>query len=308
MAALSNDFSWSVSRDQLFRTCPRAYYYNYYGSWGGWAADAPERTRRLYLLKNIKSLAMWGGSLVHEVVAEALNRYARTGHPITVGELQASARTRLRSGWVEAVNEQWRRRPKKTNLHELYYGNGKTLPRETTDALRDRVYGCLAAFVESPVLREILAVPFLQWKPVDTLDTFDLEGIKIWCAIDFAYTDSSGILRLLDWKTGGENRETITIQLGCYALFAMDSWYVPFEKIRCHGVFLRENARTSDYPITAELLVETKDHVLTSAARMREMLDDVEGNVGSEDRFPCRENESVCRRCNFREVCPAVGE
>ena len=307
MATLSNDFSWSVSRARLFAECRRAYYYYYYGSWGGWEAGAPEPVRLLYLLKNIKTLPLWAGSIVHETISEALQRYARTGQALSAGELQARARTRLRSGWVEAVNREWQARPKKTNLHELYYGNGQTLPKQDTEALRERVYECLRAFADSAILRQILAAPFLSWKPVDTLGTFDLDGLKVWCAIDFAYTDPAGVLRLIDWKTGSEDKEALSTQLGCYALYAADTWGATLERLRLHGVFLREQARVSDYPVQAELLVNAKDEILTSAAAMRATLEDVEGNRAVEERFPCCENERLCRRCNFRQACPYIG-
>jgi hypothetical protein len=306
MATLVNEFSWSVSRAQLFGACQRAYYYNYYGSWGGWETAAPERQRQLYILKNIKTLPMWAGGLVHETIGDALQRYARSGQAITAGELQARGRTRLRSGWVEAVNREWLTRPKKTNLHELYYGNGRSLPPEDTEALRERVYACLAAFAESAVLREIQAVPYLNWKPVDTLDTFDLDGLKVWCAIDFAYTDPAGVLHLLDWKTGAERRESLTTQLACYALYAVETWFAPLERLRLQGVFLREKARVSEYPVGAEMLVDAKDTILTSAAAMRQALDDVEANRASEERFAGCGNERTCRRCNFRQACPCL--
>jgi hypothetical protein len=38
MPELTNDFSWSRSRDNTFQECKRRYYYHYYGSWGGWEA------------------------------------------------------------------------------------------------------------------------------------------------------------------------------------------------------------------------------------------------------------------------------
>lgn len=308
MAKLLNEFSWSVSRAQLFSDCRRAYYYTYYGSWGGWEAEASERQRLLYILKNIKTLPMWAGTIVHETIGDALQRHARGGQAITAGELQARARTRLRSGWVEAVQREWLARPKKTNLHELYYGNGRSLPQPDTDALRERVYECLTAFAESAVLCEILATPYLSWKPVDTLDTFAIDGLKVWCAIDFAYADPAGVLRLIDWKTGAENRESLTTQLACYALYAAETWFTPLDRLRLQGVFLREKARVSDYPVGPEMLVDAKDKILTSAAAMRQLLDDDQANAASEERFAFCENERTCRRCNYRQACPYLAD
>ena len=308
MAKLENELSWSVSRDHLFQSCKRAYYYQYYGSWGGWEGDAPQRTRTLYILKNIKTLAMWAGTIVHETIAHALNRFAQTGREITAGELQGRARMKLRNGWVEAVGREWEYRPKKTNLHELYYGNGRTLPKERTERIKQRVYSCLEAFAESAVLDRILAAPYVNWRPVDTLDSFSMDGLKVWAAIDFAYTDPSGVLRILDWKTGGEKREALLIQLGCYALYSIDKWGADLGKVRLHGVFLNEEARVSDYEVDSARLVQTKDVILTSAAAMREMLVDRVANVAAEEDFPCCENDRICRWCNYRAACPYIVE
>ena len=66
MTEFRNDFSWSKSRDEVFQTCPRQYYFNYYGYWGGWEESAPERTRQIYVIKKLKNRFMWAGEKVHD--------------------------------------------------------------------------------------------------------------------------------------------------------------------------------------------------------------------------------------------------
>lgn len=305
---LVNELTWSVSRDSLFRSCQRAYYYNYYGSWGGWNRDAPPQTRQLYILKNMSTLPMWAGSIVHAVIAEALQRHARKPAPIKSGELQARARQKLRGGWVEAVNGEWKTTPKKTNLAELYYGNGRTLPKEDTEACRERVNSCLDAFAHSAILAEILATPYLDWRPIDQLDNFLLDGgLKVWCAVDFAFSTPEGKLRIIDWKTGAEKADALRLQLACYALFAMAKWHTPLAGILVEGVFLAEGARVSRYPMEPALLAEAKETILSSSAAMRGMLADAVSNHAVEDDFPCTDKDYICQRCNFRELCPKMG-
>ena len=303
---LRNELTWSVSRDRLFQSCERAYYYHYYGSWGGWEADTSAATRKLYILKNICTMEMWAGSIVHETIAESLERYARRSTPIRTADLQARARQKLRRGWKEAVNRDWQHSPKKTNLHGLYYGNGRTLPRHRTERVRDRVYGCLQAFADAEILREIQATPYLNWKPVDKLDWFLVDGLKVWCAVDFAFVDPAGNLRILDWKTGREDAEALKTQLACYAFFAGEKWFTKPEEIRVSGVFLRENARVAEYDLSPDAMIDARDRILTSAATMREKLSDVARNEAAEDDFAFCENERTCVRCNFREVCPRI--
>ncbi|MFO7822087.1 MAG: PD-(D/E)XK nuclease family protein [Lentisphaeria bacterium] len=301
---LVNELTWSVSRDKLFRTCERAYYYNYYGSWGGWDRNADPHTRKLYILKQIKSMPMWAGQIVHEVIAEALRGYSMKKSPITTGELQARARQKLRNGWVDAVDRAWLQKPKKNNLHELYYGNGKTLPPEQTERIKKRVYQCLQAFAGSTVLKEMLAASYMSWRPVDTLDSFMLDDqLKVWCALDFAFVTPAGSLRVIDWKTGKERANDLRLQLACYAQYAQLEWMTPIEQQQLQAVFLPENARVSEYKISAEDLVSAKDTILNSAAEMRRKLVKPEANEAREEDFTCCNDAATCRQCKFREVC-----
>ncbi|MEA2012480.1 MAG: PD-(D/E)XK nuclease family protein [Verrucomicrobiota bacterium] len=303
MGKLENVFSWSVSRDRLFRRCLKAYYYNYYGSWDGWDKSAPWKTQKIYMLKKMTSLKMWAGSIVHEVIAEALNRYAQTGKTPTAGELQGYARTKLRRGWIESVNKEWQQNAKKINLFELYYGNGKSLLPETTDEIRERVYNALTAFAQSAILKQMLLAPYTAWKPIDQLSFFMLNELKIWAAIDFSYIDDSGTLQIIDWKTGRENTEELKVQLACYALYSMEKWGVQLSKIKLHGVYLNNNASLKTFSFSDSDIIGAKEKILSSSAEMCTLLDNVEGNMASEENFPCCENDRLCKYCNFKELC-----
>ena len=160
---------------------------------------------------------------------------------------------------------------------------------------------------ESALLKQLQTATSLAGKPVDKLDNFQMDGTKVWCAIDFAYTDPAGVLRILDWKTGGENEDALQLQLACYAFFAGDKWRVKPENLRVCGVFLRDNARESEYPMTPEILVEARERMLQSAAEMRKFLRDPVANEPlPEEEFPLCGRERTCARCNFREVCPGA--
>ena len=77
MTELKNEFSWSKSRDEVFRTRPRQYWFAYYGYWNGWLENAPERTRQIYILKNIKNRHIWAGERVHECIQRSLINFTK---------------------------------------------------------------------------------------------------------------------------------------------------------------------------------------------------------------------------------------
>jgi len=56
MAVFKNEFSWSKTRDEIFKACPRQYWFAYYGFWNGWLKDAPERTRQT---QSFNSIILW---------------------------------------------------------------------------------------------------------------------------------------------------------------------------------------------------------------------------------------------------------
>ena len=74
LGELKNEFSWSFSRANRYRHCPRAYYYHYYAAWEGWREESPPPIQRAYLLKNLTDLPRWTGTLVHETLKFALAR------------------------------------------------------------------------------------------------------------------------------------------------------------------------------------------------------------------------------------------
>src|SRR3989454_9175316 len=98
MAELTNDFSWSRSRDNAFQECKRRYYYHYYGAWGGWDAAAPEEVRRLYVLKQLASRQQWAGRVVHDAIEMALHAFAQ-GRDIPVEPFIADVIERMRGEW-----------------------------------------------------------------------------------------------------------------------------------------------------------------------------------------------------------------
>ena len=311
MAEITNDLTWSISRAAQFQSCQRAYYYRYYGYWGGWKSDADEKAKLLHILRNVKPMILWAGSIVHQTIKDALLKYAATGAPPRLPDLQAYATGLLRAGWLESINKEWLARPsKKTNLFELYYGDGenygecKKLPREQTDAIKERVMSALEAFMFTPVLKDILATPPAHWQPVDENLFFMLDDIKVWACPDFAYTDEASILHIIDWKTGKEHPAQLRLQLACYALYAIKTLNVPLEQIAIHGVLLNDNGRRSDYQVDQALIDSVTNQIKTSFHAMKGKLKDVENNLAEEDDFPCNPSEFNCATCPFLRVCP----
>ena len=186
MADLVNEFSWSRTRDNVFKECRRRYYYQYYGAWGGWEAGADPLVRRLYVLKQLGTRQMWAGRLVHETIERALLAM-RDGHALSEAALIEDTVRQMRLEWKGSRDGIYREYPKRTGLFEHEYG----VPIRDSEwqALRDHIVRCLRNFHRLPLLEDIKRTPTERWTFIEDIGSFPFEGTKLFSAPDF---DSPG--------------------------------------------------------------------------------------------------------------------
>jgi hypothetical protein len=298
VAELTNDFSWSRSRDGVFQECKRRYYYQYYGAWGGWAADAPDDVRRLYILKQLASRQMWAGRIVHDAIEMALNVF-RQGGDVPVEPFIRDAIERMRAEFRSSRAARYREQPKTLALFEHEYN--LDLRDEVWKVLAASVQTCLRNFFGLPLLTEIRRTPPEHWSVEHWSKTFVFEGTPMWSAPDFGYWTQDGRLALVDWKTGGGG-DGAAFQLGCYALYAAEVLGVAPSGVDLYEVNLREPAVTS-HTWSDERLEEVRERIRLSIRGMKSYLKDQDANVGLVVDFEMTENLRSCRWCNFRAVC-----
>src|SRR5438045_6701 len=107
-----NDFRWSVSRDRLFRTCLRQYWFSQYGYWSGWAPDAGARTRQIYMLKQRKARPLWVGDVVHSCIRRSLENMSRSIPLLPVTDILRITRDQMRSDFRQSRAGLYRDNPR----------------------------------------------------------------------------------------------------------------------------------------------------------------------------------------------------
>ena len=69
-----NPFTWSMRRREMFRRCPREYFYHYYGSVGGaFLKIGSEKAERLHLLRNLVTAADYIRRLLLHGIRDVFN-------------------------------------------------------------------------------------------------------------------------------------------------------------------------------------------------------------------------------------------
>jgi len=134
------------------------------------------------------------------------------------------------------------------------------------------------------------------------VDSFSLDGEKVWVKIDFAYPEDDGLIRVVDWKSGKSDEEPDPTQLNIYGYNASEVWGIPEEKINLTAYNVNQDERY-DRIFSKEQKQETREKILNSVDTMKEMLADKEANQANEENFSKVENDNFCRHCRYRGVC-----
>src|SRR6266850_336785 len=144
--------------------------------------------------------------------------------------------------------------------------------------------------------------PTERWVFIEDIGSFPFEGTRVFTAPDFGYWSPADRLQLLDWKTGGGGGESAGLQLGGYALYALEVLGVDLARVDLLEVNLREGKVTS-HPWDEASLDRVREHIRLSVRSMKAYLKDPERNLAEESGFEKTEELRICRWCNFRAVC-----
>lgn len=300
MTELKNEFSWSKTRDEVFKTCSRQYWFAYYGYWNGWFENAPERTRQIYVLKNLKNRQMWAGEKVHECIQRSLNNIRRGIKVLSIDEIVSITLDQMRGEFRSSRAKNYLKNPKSCALFEHEYGI--EVSDDQWKEIAQNIETCLRNFYASDIYDGLKSHPRSDWLEVEEFSSFLLDNIKINLAIDCAIKEGDDIL-IYDWKTGKSMPEDLSIQLCCYALYTIEKWNIAPKSLRIIEYNLSFNKAT-EFSVTQGEAENIKGYIRGSIKDMQSLLIDVSNNIPfEEEKFTKVEDDRVSLRCNFRGVC-----
>lgn len=301
MKVFRNEFSWSKSRDELFKECRRKYYYHHYASWGGWNRDADPRTREIYMLKNLQNLHMWIGDKVHSTIEFSLKCVRKEGRLPSKARLLSIMAEDMHMDFNQSKAGLYRKNPK--YYHGFFEHEYQVdVDRSKWDALRKNATICIDNYYNSYILTEALEIGPENWMPIESRASFNFLGTPVYVKVDFAYK-KNGRLIIVDWKTGRTEDVDLSIQIGCYALYALRKWKAKISKIDTIIYNLLRDRFEKTEMIEARIS-EAEFHILTSIEAMKKQLACEKENIPlPEEQFPKTSNRKNCNYCNFQRIC-----
>ena len=301
MSTFKNEFSWSISRDRVFQTCPRQYYFNYYGYWGGWKYNVPQRTRQICILKQLKNRYMWAGAKVHDCIERTLTNLQRGISVLDVDQIVGITLNQMREEFRSSRGKRYLTHPKTCALFEHEYD--ASIADADWKKTADNVEQCLRNFYDSDTFDMLKKLPHQMWLEVEDFSSFNLNNTKIWAVLDCSFRTEDGGITIIDWKTGRTMSQDVSMQLACYAMYAMEKWGVDPESVKLIEYNLLANQGV-EFTVGASEIENTKTYIAGSIADMQSLLVDVGNNVPKEEgAFQKVEDERIRANCNFMKVC-----
>jgi len=300
MTAIRNEFSWSISRDEVFQTCPRQYYFNYYGYWGGWEKEAARRTREIYILKNLKTRHMWAGEKVHDCIRHTLRNLQREIPVLNADQIVSITLNQMREEFRSSRAKRYRVHPKTCALLEHEYD--VNVDDVEWKRVANDVEQCLRNFYNSDTFTMLSRLSPKRWMEIEDFSSFYLDGTKVWAVIDCSFWTEEGAT-IIDWKTGRGSKDDLSLQLTCYAMYAVEKWDLEPGKIKLIEYNLLSD-RVAEFSVSGGEIENVKSYIRGSIADMKSLLLDVPNNVPQEERlFKKVRDERIREKCNFRKVC-----
>jgi hypothetical protein len=275
--------SWSLSRQRLFERCRRAYFLHYYAAAG---SEEDASVAGLRHCKHTLTVDQWLERTVQAFIGEQLIKQST---PATEAQLARQMR--------EAARRSQRRIAQGQTKDRLDSAATERLISQACDSAAQAI----SRWRRSAMLGALLAEPRPHWKPIETIASFALGDLTIWCRFDAAFSRGDGNLMVINWRLRRPRNRDAARML---TLMAARRWQIQPDRIRVCTEPLLDDAPPQFDVFSAAELVDMQDRILNSAAEMRSCMDDVTADIASEDAFALTENPATCATCRFRSVCP----
>jgi len=245
---------------------------------------------------------MWAGAKVHDCINHTLTNLRRGISVLDVDQIVEITLNQMREEFRSSREKRYLTHPKSCALFEHEYetpvSNGEW------KRVAESMELCLRNFYSSETFGMLKELPQQMWLEVEDFSSFHLNNTKIWAVLDCSFRTEDGGITIIDWKTGRSMSDDVSMQLSCYAMYAMEKWRVDPEKVKLIEYNLLAN-QGAEFNVSGAEIENFKSYVSGSIADMQSLLVDVPENFPKEEEaFQKVEDDRIRAGCHFRKVCP----
>jgi hypothetical protein len=278
---------WSNSRYSLFSICKRKYFYHYYNKY-----DQDMSRREIMRYRNLTTMPLEIGSIVHEVIEALLRRLRQSTDPIDTGK------------FVDYALEVARNAIRSKQFEEVVYGQ---MARISDEELAPGIQESLLNLIESQRYAWLAekAVEHAKGWIIDPpgFGETRLGDLKAYFKVDFLFPFEDGY-HIIDWKTGKADQEQHRKQLMGYATWACFHFEVEPEEVWPRIAYLRPAYLEVEETFDSSDLEHFAVQVHAETEEMYDHCRDVQANIPLDKaEFEQVDNPRICEYCNYRGIC-----
>lgn len=303
--------NWSISISKVFSSCPRKWAYYQIAHW----QPSNPFKRGLYLLKQLKSIYAWRGSIVDTVIENNVVPRLRSGIIPEKDEIIEHSR-RLVEQQLEFGLQSRHKEPGMTKtkggddycaFYDIEYGD--KLNADKLQVAKTDIELALTNLLDSDILQEISTkrCHLISQRRITT----KFDGMTVISVPDLIVFYDDGPPMIIDWKVHAYRNTDYGLQLGIYGYVlskskphrdfpvramqhcgkACDMRLIEFQ-------LLRNQVKT--YTLCDSDICDIEDYIHSSGEKMQ-YLSQISGM--DLNQFPTTNFSNTCLPCQFKKVC-----
>ncbi|HTV40743.1 MAG TPA: PD-(D/E)XK nuclease family protein [Candidatus Sulfotelmatobacter sp.] len=300
-------FRWSFSTDKLFRRCQRQFFFREI------AAHHSEKEpwrREAFVLKQLKTLELWRGSVIHEGIQHYVVPALRTGVALDWGLLAEQTIQRAKAQLAFSEQKRYRESGISKTKQEHFCA---LVPHENGSGVSVGEFEKVCEEIRLAFQR-LEAMPEL-WQPLlgrkdceaEKQIWVEFDDVKIMVQIDLLFARSLGHPTIIDWKSyevGGDTDARLQTVLYGWALWKsklFDDLHSPenIELLECQvqdGILIKHEC-------SLEIFDELEDYLYRSLHRIFSLCRSKKLTEARLQDFAFADNPNNCEHCSFRQLC-----
>jgi hypothetical protein len=298
---------WSLSSHRTFRRCQRQYFF------GNIAANhkAKDRIRReAYLLKQVKQLSSWRGSIVHQGIHKFLVPYLQENKNINWSSISEKTLDLAKRQFEFSKLLKYKQPGISKSHHEDYcilaeHDRGDDVPAEVVEKIYDDVTACLNSHAFQKEIIPLFEGQKAYYSEHNLVNKY--EATQISTVADLIFTRYSGNFVIVDWKyeqdySFGDHKH----QIALYGWILQHRWNIRKpELIELYEVQLREG-QIVQHNFNTSVIEELEDFMFQSIHEIRSLCEDHKYETQNIGDFEFARSGNSCIYCSFVKLCQEV--
>jgi len=267
--------------------------------------------REAYVLKQLRDLSAWQGSLIHTVLATAGLRAIRHKQPLAVGHLVARTVDLAERQLAFSAARRYREPGQsKSAAGDAYcalveHERGLEMPVDVLTQVEHTARRCFQYLAgQTAFLADLYAGSgHLAEEPVYVR----IDGVLVVAVLDLVFVNSRGRVSIVDWKVAQSERSDYSRQMLVNAFVSMQSGRWPVARNGSVCVYevnlLKNEIRPRD--VDAQRLDDIEDFVYRGVTDFKTLLGDGTADDIDLNEFDVAASHRVCLHCRFQPLCVA---